>query len=391
MPRSLPTAGDRLLDIGVYGARGIPSTYSGFETFLTSVLPRLAQRGHAVTMYCRRGEVPPAAEHRGVTLRHTRAIATKSASTLTHGLTAGLAARRAGHDVVLVVNLANVPYCAAGRLSGQPVVLNTDGQEWLRGKWGPGARWYFRTSARLAGRSATALVSDCLAMRELYRGEFGADSTVIPYGYDPPGPPDPALLAPFGLSPGGYLLVGGRLVPENNIERIVRRHTGGPGPLPIAVLGAANYDSPVVAALRRLAADDPRVRLVGHVGDRATYLALLAGAARYLHGHSVGGINPSLVEAMGAGARIAALATPFNAEALGTGAELFGDLGAGLDPFLVAPDDPGDDAVRREAGRARAALEYRVEDVVGAYEVLLRAAAAGPARRRVTVATRWGA
>ena len=108
-------------------------------------------------------------------------IGGKNTSTLSHGLVAAVASRRARHDVVLVVNVSNALYFALGRYSGQPVVLTTDGQEWLRGKWGRAARGIFHGSAKIAGRCATALVADCEAMAEVYRTEFGANSTVIPY------------------------------------------------------------------------------------------------------------------------------------------------------------------------------------------------------------------
>ncbi|MEZ5321669.1 MAG: glycosyltransferase [Microthrixaceae bacterium] len=131
----------RPLDIGVYGARGIPSTYSGYETFLTLLLPELARRGDRVTMYCRSGEGFEGSDWQGVRRVVLPAVAGKNSSTLTHGAVAAMAARTARHDVVLVVNVANAAFCALGRYSGQPVVLNVDGQEWLRGKWGGVARY----------------------------------------------------------------------------------------------------------------------------------------------------------------------------------------------------------------------------------------------------------
>ena len=130
----------RSLSIGVYGARGVPSTYSGYETFLSTMLPQLVERGHDVTMYCRRSDGFEPTDWKGVHRRVLPDLSGKTTSTLSHGLLAALAARRARHDVVLVVNVANAAYCAIGRFTGQPTVLNTDGQEWKRGKWGRVAR-----------------------------------------------------------------------------------------------------------------------------------------------------------------------------------------------------------------------------------------------------------
>lgn len=380
------------LDLGVYGARGIPSTYSGFETFLTTLLPELVRRGHRVTMYCRKGEVEPAESFEGVRLVHLPAVRSKSLSTLTHGAVAGTVARRARHDVVLTVNVANALYCALARRTGQPVVLNTDGQEWLRGKWGPAARTYFRTSARMAGRTANALVSDCLGMQGVYRREFHADSTVIPYCWNGVDAAPTDVLDRLGLTARGFLLTGGRLVPENNIAEIAEAHVRGGPDVPMLVLGAANYDSPVVSALTTLAARDERIRLGGHVGDRADYQMLLREAALYVHGHSVGGINPSLVEAMGAGARVAALDTPFNAEALGGTGRLFSDFTAELPALLravVEADADEADATARAAGRERAHAQYTLTAIADAYEALLRVVASGELATGGRMPTRW--
>src|SRR3954451_19497438 len=95
------------LNVGVYGARGIPSTYSGYETFLTTLLPALAQRGHEVTMYCRRGQTAQSGRYQGVRRVVLPAIPGKQFNTLSHGAFAAVAARSRRHDVVLVVNVAN--------------------------------------------------------------------------------------------------------------------------------------------------------------------------------------------------------------------------------------------------------------------------------------------
>jgi glycosyltransferase involved in cell wall biosynthesis len=382
----------RALDIGVYGARGIPSTYSGYETFLTVLLPKLAERGHEVTMYCRRGAVSAEKSFEGVRKVSLPAIPSKQLNTLSHGAIASVVASAARHDVVMSVNVANAIFCLAGRMFGQPVVLNTDGQEWLRGKWGHLARTYFRGSAHLAQRCTSALVADSRGMRDIYLREFGSDSTVIPYCWTGISQsPSTGSRPPFGLRARGYVVVAGRLIPENNIDRIVEGYLANRRSAPILVLGAANYASPVQQKLEELAISDGRVLLGGHIEDRATYAEIIGNAACYLHGHSVGGINPSLLEAMGCAARIHALDTVFNREALGDTGSYFVDFEADLGRTLAAIDDEDCEtgASMRERARQRAATRFSVEAVVDAYEQLLLEVVAAGARARTVLRTQW--
>ena len=382
----------RSLDIGVYGARGIPSTYGGYETFLTTLLPELANREHQVTVYCRAGEISSDEPYLGVQRVVLPAVSGKQFSTLSHGAVAAAKARSAGHDVLLVVNVANAPFTAIGRMTGQRIVLNTDGQEWLRGKWGGAARAYFRASARIARFSATALVADCQAMADVYQREFGCPSTVIPYCFPLiEWTPSRAPVERLRLQENGYIIIGGRLNPENNIDTMAAAYTKTDIPLPLLVLGAANYDSPVERRLRDLAASDRRIRPIGHVDNRNDFLSLLRLAAVYVHGHSVGGLNPALIEAMGAMAQVVALDTPFNREALGSTGEFFAadmhDFGSVLEMVLARPQD--EQARTRLASMERVRTTYDATSVVDAYEDLLLAAASAPTRPLISYASKW--
>lgn len=327
-----------------------------------------------MSIYCRAGEVPAVAQFRGVTCVQLPAIRSRELSTLSHGVAAAVQARRAAHDVVLVVNVANALSTLLLRGSGGRVVLNTDGQEWLRGKWGPLARKVFWWSAKISGWSANALVSDCAAMRDVYLRDFGVESTVIPYCWTELVPTrDRAVFDRLGLRSRDYLLAAGRLVPENNLVEIARAYLAHDLPHRFVVLGAAPSRSPVAGELERMAARDERLVLPGHIDDRSLFAALVAEAAVYVHGHSVGGINPGLVEAMGCGARIVALDTPFNREALGPQGAYFGAAAEGLAPALdaVVAESVATSTARRQEASARARERFGLSRVADAYEQLL--------------------
>lgn len=384
---------ERPLDIGVLGARGIPSTYGGFETFLSVLLPELAGRGHQVTIYCRRGEViDVGGSWRGVHQKFLPAVRSKQLSTLTHGFVACYTAARRRHDVVLVVNAANAPACALARAFGTRIALNVDGQEWLRGKWSALGKAYYRLAARLVRVACSAPIADCRAMADSYADSFGIASTVIPYCWvDLDVERGLGVLDEFGLRVGEFFACGGRLVPENNIERIAGAYVRTARSEPLVVMGAANYASPVADRLRQLADIDSRVQLVGHLADRSAYGAIVRSARCYVHAHSVGGMNPALVEAMGVGANIIALGTSFNTEVLGPSGTYFQDFGPGLTQLLETMSDETalPTFANRIAAEQRAKGVYGLGSVTDAYESLLRATASAPARATIPTDLEW--
>lgn len=355
---------------------------------MTVLLPELARRGHQITMYCRSGE-EKRSTHEGVNLTRLPSLESKRTSTLSHGLVASAVARVARHDVVLVVNVANTPYCVLARATGQRVVLNTDGQEWLRGKWGSVGRRYFLWCARHAAAGAAALVSDCREMSRVYQEDFGALSSVIPYsampsvdaGHD---------LTQFGVRAGAYGLVAARMNPENNVDRIAAAFARSRLDVPLLVAGTANYDSPVAEHVRQIARSDKRIRPIGHVGDRGTFASLLKHARVYIHGHSVGGMNPSLVEAMAAGALVVALGTPFNREVLGNTGVYFDSDDELISVLNSLSSGEGPGEALRDAASSRAFGRFCLRDVADAYELLLTEVANLPsARHRASIATKW--
>lgn len=386
----------RSLDVGVFGARGIPSTYGGYETFLTVLLPELVARGHRVTMYCRKETAEgerrlDSANYAGVARVILPAVQSKGLNTLSHGLLAATTARFSRHEVVLAVNVANACFTSLARASGQRVVLNTDGQEWLRGKWGRAAKAYFRGCAKYSGHACSALISDSDAMRAIYTKEFGVDSTVIPYCWThlDSGQQSKALLDSLGLHPREYLLLAGRMNPENNIDRVVDAYIRSGIARPLLVLGAANYDSPIERHVRLAAKSHPGVILGGHIADRISYATLVRGAATYIHSHSIGGINPSLLEAMGCSARILALLTPFNLEALGEAGIYFSDFEEELPRMLKQADISTSDEHLRQHAHDRVTELFSLNAVADAYEALLLAVADRPPWRRTVLPTRW--
>jgi glycosyltransferase involved in cell wall biosynthesis len=306
------------MKLGILGSRGFPSTYGGYETLVRHLAPYLVGAGHEVTVYCRERTDT---DRRIWTTQGVRCIATagrdtKSLSTLSFGMTATLDASFRRFDAMLVLNIANGFWFPALRASGTPFAVNTDGIEWERGKWSWVGRAIFRAGAWMSAHNAGELICDSHAIGAIWKEVFGFESTFIPYGASVLGEVGRERLHSAGVPDEPYLLVVARLAPENNVELTLDALDllGHEGPRTI-VVGSANFDSPIEARLRRMEATG-RVTWLGHVDDQQLLSQLWAHSAVYVHGHSVGGTNPALLQALGAGAPTLALDTPFNAEVL---------------------------------------------------------------------------
>ena len=375
--------------IAIIGTRGIPAAYGGFETLAWELSSRLADRGHEVTVYCRKGRTDESqAIPVGVRRRFVPLIAGKYLETVTHTAFSVLDTIARPYDAVWVGNAANAVFCAVPRLRGAVVVLNVDGIERQRKKWGlPGRLWY-AIGERFALHYPNAIVSDANVIRDYYRERYGKASPVITYGapiLERNPPPD---LEQYGLAdvrPNGYVLYVSRLEPENQADLVIRAYRNVPGDVPLVIVGDAPYASSFKAELVALAARDPRVRLPGAIYGQG-YRDLQRGALAYVQATSVGGTHPALVEAMGAGNLVLAFGTPENAEVTAGTGLLFADeheLGEHLSEVLTDPHRAAWGDLRNRA-RQRAREVYSWDAVTDRYEELFRALRGETADRRAS-------
>jgi glycosyltransferase involved in cell wall biosynthesis len=355
--------------IGLLGTRGVPAQYGGFETAAEEIGRRLVERGHDVVVYCRNpGQVRT--EYLGMRLVNLPAIRVRSAETLSHTMVSvGHGLVRDHLDVAFVFNAANAPFVRPLRLAGIPVAVHVDGLEWQRAKWGPRASAYYRWAEARSARWADAVIADAQGIADHMRSTHGVASWCIPYGA-PIVSPGPERLAELGLAPRQYHLVVARFEPENHVLEIVRGYAGSACTLPLAVVGDAPYAQAYREQVQAAAATDARVHLLGSVWDADLLDTLYAHAATYLHGHSVGGTNPSLLRAMGAGAPVTAFDVVFNREVAGSAGVYFADPAGVALACLDAESDPVATTARGLAGQADVAQRYRWDDVADRYEDL---------------------
>jgi glycosyltransferase involved in cell wall biosynthesis len=378
-----PIREGRKLRIAIFGGRGIPSTYSGTETFFIELAPRLVARGHEVIVYCRKAlfkERPP--EYKGVRLIYLSSIETKNLGTFTHTLACMLDVLRRDVDAMLVTNVANGFHCVIPRLFRQNCAINVDGIEWMRGKWGKFGKAYFRWNARLVGKILPkGVITDAYAMRQLYLDEFRTPSACIAYGGNIESSTNPEIVRHYGLEPCGYYLVLSRMVPENSADLIVDGFNRSGTGRTLAIVGDANYKSQFVADLKACAGG--RVRFLGHVSNRDHMKELFCNAYAYLHGHTVGGTNPTLLHALGFSTCILARNNPFNAEVLAGHGLLFRDADDLAQKIELIEQKPDLAQSYRLRAPERIRTVYNWEHITNQYEELFHQLAAGQDPTRI--------
>jgi glycosyltransferase involved in cell wall biosynthesis len=362
------------MKIALIGTRGVPARYGGFETCVEEVGKRLVASGHQVLVFCRPSGVVakdrnPPAQYLGVQLVHLPVLRKRSLETLAHTAFSVLHRSLLGTDAAVVFNAANAPLLPIVKARGIGVATHVDGIEWLRAKWGPVGQRYYRVAESLAVRWSDALIADAPGIQDYYTVEFGAPTELIAYGAPILPNAGWSRIAELGLKPKGYHLVVARFEPENHVLEIIEGYVRSQAKLPLAVVGSAPYSDAYTARIR--AAADGRVRLLGALWDQQQLDEVYTNALCYWHGHSVGGTNPSLLRAAGAGVYTVAYDVVFNREVIGEAGQFFITSEDVTELVEKVEIDPAD-AIRSGQALQQSIRRYNWEDVAARYERLCR-------------------
>ena len=299
------------------GTRGVPASYSGFETCVEQVGKRLAARGHEVVVYCRRGRTGAGAsnDYLGMQRVILPAIRTKGTETLSHTLVSSVHAMfRARPDAAVVFGVGNAIFCRLLRWGGIPSVINVDGADWARKKWGGLGRRYLHWSERVATTAADAVIADSHSVNAYYEREYHAAGVFIPYGAEVSADAGIATLEQFGVQPRRYLLAVGRFVPENGFHHLIEAYREVQAPMPFLVVGDAPYSEEYKRSLKAIA---PAGVIFTGYQFGAAYQELSRHAYAFLFAAEVGGTHPVLVEQLAQGNCVLARWTESNAEVMG--------------------------------------------------------------------------
>lgn len=357
--------------IALLGTRGIPARYGGFETFAEEIAVRLAQAGIAVTVYCEQNPGEQPNSFRDVHLIYLPVFRCGPLTTVLFDLRCLWRARKE-HDVIYLLGYGAALFGFLPRLWGREVWINPDGIEWQRAKWGRLAKTYFKAMEFFSTLIPDRLIFDAQGIRDHFASRHRRLPlcSVIPYG----APlieqtPSASGLRKWGLISGQYHLVVCRLEPENHVREIIEGFIASASSYPLIIVGNYSIETPYVRTLHRLGSD--RVRYVGTLYGE-TLQALRYHALAYFHGHSVGGTNPSLLEAMGCGNLVIAHDNVFNREVLGPYGWFFQDV-ADIPPLVQAVEmlSVAEHAVIRSAMWDRIRDQYDWNHIAEAYRKLL--------------------
>jgi glycosyltransferase involved in cell wall biosynthesis len=356
----------------ILGTRGIPAAHGGFETFAEQLALFLVRRDWRVVVYCQH-EVAVVTERltvdqwHGVERRHVSVASAGPRATLEfdwHCIRD--AADQAGVCLVLGYNSAAlITYL---RVRGRKIMTNMDGLEWRRSKWSLPARAWLWVNEWIAATTSHRLIADHPAIADHLATRRNRDMiTMIPYGGTEILSAPKDLVLEFGLQPANYLISIARIEPENNILTFVEAFSRRPRGAKLVVLGKLNdaipYHRKVVAA----ASDE--VLFPGAIFDKTISAALRFHARAYLHGHTVGGTNPSLVESLWAGNPIIAHDNPFNRWTAADAGLFFSNADECEQHIVRAFSDQKFIAHAQQAARRQAVSYFNWEDILEAYEL----------------------
>lgn len=374
----------------ILGTRGLPAAHGGFETFAQRLALFLVERGWAVSVYCQR-DVTTVTQRistddwHGVERIHVEVATRGPVATLDFDARCTVdALKRPG--VCLVLGYNGGAFLPLLRLAGRKVITNMDGIEWLRPKWSLLAKTWFWVNEWIAAWSSQRLVADHPAIMDHVASRRSRDAVVmIPYGGDTVRDTDPDLIRPLGLDPDRYFLVVARVEPDNSVLPIVKAFSRARRGRSLVVIGKIDDANFYHREIRAAASDE--VMFPGPIYDGRLLGAVRHHARAYMHGHMMGGTNPSLVEALWAGNAVIAHDNRFNRWTAGTAGLYF----ANVDDCAahIARFNADDEAVwgARAAARARADAQFRWSSVLESYEREFLALTAGSAELAISHST----
>ena len=304
------------LRIAILGTRGIPNHYGGFEHISEYVSAGLVKRGHEVAVYNSHNHPYAGKTWNGVEIRHCfdPEYMVGTAGQFVYDLNCLLDARKRNYDVVLFMGYTSSSVWGRLYPKKSAIITNMDGLEWKRSKYSKPVRNFLKYAEKLAVKYSHFYIADSLVIKSYLHNKYHIDTSYIPYGADLYSDMEREQFSSAEIAEEDYFLLMARMEPENNIEAILEGFNNSNSGKRFKVLG--DTSNRFGKYINHRFKNDDRIEFKGAIFDNAKVRSLQNNSYLYFHGHSVGGTNPSLLEAMASEALIAAHNNPFNKSVL---------------------------------------------------------------------------
>ncbi len=342
------------------GTRGVPANYGGFETAVDEISQRFVENGYACAVFCRESSSDEMLEyHEGRRLIYVNGSSHRALDTFVSAFQTGchLLRNRKDYGHVFWFNNANLPGILLTLLARIPTSVNTDGMEWRRAKWRWPFKAYYLLASFLISLLCRGVISDSKAMQSFYKKAFGRDTEFVPYGV--PRTPvvspheEPEILESYGVAPGRYFLQITRFEPDNlplHAARAFKAARLAEDGFKLLLIGY-KHGSSYAEEIKSMSGESG-IMVAGAVYDPKVLSVLRENCFCYVHGNSVGGTNPALLEAMATCPRVLAIEGPFSREVLGDEGRYFAP-DAMVGALREAVSYPENSAAMRERVRSR--------------------------------------
>ena len=356
------------LKIGIIGTRGIPNAYGGFEQFAETLAAALVGKGHEVSVY--NSSLHPFKEMhwRGVNIIVCKDREDKygTAGQFIYDLNCIKDSQKRNFDVLLHLGYTSDSIWHSRWPKNCLNIVNMDGLEWKRQKYSWLTKVFLRKAESWAANYADVLIADSKPIQDYLQQKYNKQSTYIPYPAEIFKNPDEPVLKKFSLQPYQYYLIVARMEPENNIEVIIRAVLASGQEL-VYIIGETKNK---YGRYLKKKYSGNQVVFIGGIYDKQTLNNLRFYSKIYFHGHSVGGTNPSLLEAMACGCRIVAHDNIFNREVLGTDADYFSNS-EDLKEIISSEKNKTDLDRQVKNNLSKIETFYSPEQIIDGYEKLL--------------------
>lgn len=358
------------MKIAILGTRGIPNYYGGFEHISEYVSAGLVKKGHSVTVYNSHNHPYKADIWNGVNIQHCYdpEYLIGTAGQFIYDLNCLIDARRKKFDVVLMMGYTSSSVWGMLYPKKSAIITNMDGLEWKRSKYSKPVQQFLKYAEKLAIKHSHFYISDSRVIKDYLENKYDIVSEYIPYGADLISEIEREQLDTVQAKKEDYFLLMARMEPENNIETILEGFNNSNSNRMFKVLG--DTSNRFGQYIRERFKNDERIQFKGAIFDTAKVRMMQNSSHLYFHGHSVGGTNPSLLEAMASEALIAAHDNPFNKSVLHSDAFYFSDAD-GVRDLVENVQRNGTERAMVKNNVHKIAFQFNWEKIVNEYEAFI--------------------